>query len=151
MSTCHASQSTLSIHPVALSSQKEVVRLLSLEHGFKKASELTGVPYGVVRQWSVRGKWKTSQNVTSPVQTAVNNVQNELQESERETRLSLARSTRRLAKDSETVSLRDSKHVKNVAQTAAIVHNWDQKAAQTNVMVNVALLGIDPKEVRGSG
>jgi len=65
--------------------------------------------------------------------------------------LSLARSAARMAKKSETAKLRDSQHVKNVAQTAAIVHKWDQKQIQSNVMVNVALLGINPSEVQVDG
>lgn len=132
--------------------QKEVVRLLSLEHGMKKASELSKVPYDVVRQWSVRGKWKLSQPVTSsPVSVAADNVQSEMQGHERETKLSLARSTARLAKDAEHVTLRDSKHVLNVAKTAAITHRWEGKdQQQASVMVNVALLGINPKDMMHS-
>ena len=36
----------------------------------------------------------------------------------------------------------------NVAKTAAIVHRWEAKADQSqNVIVNVALLGIQPADV----
>jgi hypothetical protein len=71
---------------------------------------------------------------------------------ESETRISLARSVKRLAKDSEQATLRHSGEVKNVAQTAAIVHRWDQKDQATgNVVVNVAILGISPDEVQVKG
>jgi len=136
----------------ATQQQRELVRILYLEHGHQKASELSGVRYDLVRQWASRYGWTEprslalSQDVTKQI---ADTIQDELATSERETRLSLARSTRRLAKDSETVTLRDSKHVKNVAQTAAIVHRWDQKDQSTgNVVVNIALLGIQPSEVQ---
>jgi hypothetical protein len=142
-----------SIYPVASKqTQKELVRLLVLEHGQKVASELSEVPYETVRKWTQRGNWLAkSQSVPRPVQTAVNNVQSELAEAEHETRLSLARSTKRMAKDAEQATLRNSGEVYTVAKTASIVHKWDQKSNQANVVVNVALLGIDPSEVRVSG
>ncbi len=125
--------------------QKEVVRLLSLEHGHKKAAELTGVPHDVVRQWSVRGNWKRSQSVT---QATVDNVAAEIAKLETETRTSLARSAAHMAKSSEKAGLRSSGQVHNVAKTAAIVHRWDAKSENTqNVVVNVALLGVQPAEV----
>jgi hypothetical protein len=138
----------------ATASQKEVVRLLSIEHGHKRAAELTGVPYDVVRQWSVRGKWRTSQNVTSrPVSVAIANVQSELENDERETRASLSRYARKASKEAESVeglaAIGMSQNVHNVAKTAAIVHRWDAKEQQgANVVVNVALLGIDPSTVQ---
>ncbi len=132
---------------------REAVRILAIEHGLKKAAELSGVPYTTVRQWSVRGQWKavpshSNGTVTNVTTGPADALQAELQGHERETRLSLARSSARMAKDAETVTLRDSKHVLNVAKTAAITHRWEgQDKQQTNVMVNVALLGIRPEEM----
>lgn len=131
--------------------QRELVRLLVLEHGLQKASELSGVPYDLVRQWESRRQRKEKQivtSVTNPVQVVAERVESELAENERETRLSLARSAAYLAKKSERTTLRNSNNVKNVAQTAAIVHRWDTKQVQANVMVNIALLGVDPTEVQ---
>lgn len=131
--------------------QRELVRLLVLEHGLQKASELSGIPYDLVRQWESRRQRKEKQivtNVTNPVQIVAERVESELQDNERETRLSLARSAAHMAKKAERSTLRNSGNVKNVAQTAAIVHKWDQKSVQANVMVNIALLGVDPTEVR---
>ncbi len=130
---------------------REAVRILALEHGLKRASELSGVNYQTVRQWSVRGKWKLTPSHSQASITSQNigdTVQAELQEHEKQTRLSLARATSRLSHDAEGVSLRDSKHVLNVAKTAAITHRWEGKdQAQANVMVNVALLGISPQQM----
>ncbi len=36
---------------------REAVRILAIEHGLKKASELSGVNYETVRKWSQRGHW----------------------------------------------------------------------------------------------
>ncbi len=133
----------------ATKDQREIVRLLAIQHGLKKASELANIPHDVVRQWSVRGNWKLSQPVTHSLATvAAANVQSEIEKLECETRSSLARSAAKLARDSETAKLRDSANVKNVAQTAAIVHRWDAKSENTqNVVVNVALLGVQPRDV----
>ncbi len=136
---------------VQTSNQKELVRLLYLEHGHQKASELSGVNYGLVRQWAVRGNWiqerkqALSQNVTKLV---ADNVQSELARLEHKTRTSLARSAANMAEKAETATLRASGQVHNVAKTAAIVHRWDSKSENSqNVVVNVALLGVQPAEV----
>ncbi len=129
--------------------QREIVRLLALQHGLKKAAELANIPHDVVRQWSVRGNWKLSQPVTTSLATvAAANVQSEIERLEHETRSSLARSAAHMAKSSEKASLRSSGQVHNVAKTAAIVHRWEAKSENTqNVVVNVALLGVQPSEV----
>jgi hypothetical protein len=133
--------------------QRNLIRVLSADHDLKTISELTKVPYANVRQIISRSrKQAVSQIVTNPVQAVAERISDELADNERETKLSLARSAKRLAKDAETVTLRDSQHVKNVAQTAAIVHRWDAKEQSAgNVVVNVAILGISPDEVRVKG
>ncbi len=130
--------------------QKDVVRALVLQHGQKVASELSEVPYETVRKWTQRGNW-LSQNVPKHVATTVaDNVASEIARLESETRTSLARSAAKLAKRSESADLEQSGHVHNVAKTAAIVHRWDNKTDQSqNIVVNVALLGVQPSEVSG--
>ncbi len=135
----------------ATKDQREIVRLLTLQHGHKKAAELSGVPYDLVRQWSVRGNWKVvSQPVTTSLATvAADNVASQLQDHERKTKLGLAtyasKQADHLAKNGK---LKDSGHFKNVAGGASIVHRWDAKSENTqNVVVNVALLGVQPSEV----
>ena len=145
----------------ATKTQQELVRLLVLQHGLQKASELSGVPYELVRQWESRRKRRAIKAVQkagvtvsqgNPATIVANNVESELAEAERETKLSLARSVKRLSKDAEQATLRHSGEVKNVAQTAAIVHRWDAKEQSSgNVVVNVAILGIDPSEVSVKG
>jgi hypothetical protein len=132
---------------------KEAIRVLVLQHGQREAARIAGLNEDTVCSWAHRYGW--SKNATSKPQARTGNtklverISDELADAERETKLSLARSTKRLAKDSETVTLRDAGLVKNVAQTAAIVHRWDAKEQnQGNVVVNVAILGISPDEVR---
>ncbi len=134
--------------PAVTTNQKDVVRALVLQHGQKVASELSEVPYETVRKWTQRGNW-LSQNVPKHVATTVaDNVASELAKLESETRSSLARSAAKLAKRSESADLEQSGHVHNVAKTAAIVHRWDAKSENNqNVVVNVALLGVQPAEV----
>ena len=122
--------------------QKELVRLLVIEHGQKVASDLSEVPYETVRKWTQRGNWLTSQSVPRPVQTAVNNVQSELAEAETETKLSLARYARRAAKDSEQLSVRESPYVHKVGQVAGLVHKWGDEKPNQQFTLNVLNLNV---------
>ncbi len=125
--------------------QKELVKLLYLEHGHQKASELSGVNYDLVRQWAHRGNWTPkrieamSQSVTKQV---VDALQHELQTHERETRLSLARSARKLASEAESAELGQSSHVLNVAKTAAVVHKWNDEKQNVSFSLNVLNLNM---------
>jgi len=70
-----------------------------------------------------------------------------LQEHERETKLSLARSARRLAKDAEEATLREAPYVHKAAQVASITHGWSQAEKNPNAILNVALLtGLEKPE-----
>lgn len=117
----------------ATKEQRELVRLLYLEHGHQKASELSQVPYDTVRQWAHRYQWNVhSAPVTNVTRRIADAVQNELAENERETRLSLSRYARRAAKDSEAMSARESPYVKGVAQVASITHKWGENDKASN-------------------
>ncbi len=72
-----------------------------------------------------------------------------LAEHERKTKLGLAKYASDKALElSERGKLTDSGHFKNVAGGASIVHRWDAKSENTqNVIVNVALLGVQPRDV----
>ncbi len=128
---------------------KEAIRLLVVQHGQREAARLAGLNENTVRSWAMRYGWSTATNTQpnghSPL---VQQVASELAKLENETRSSLARSAARLAKRSESADLEQSGHVHNVAKTAAIVHKWDTKEQSSgNVIVNIALLGVDPGTV----
>lgn len=125
--------------------QKELVRLLVLEHGLQKASELSGVDYELVRQWESRRKRRAIKTAVAagvtvsqnPVKAVADRIQDTLVEHERETRLSLARYARRAAKDSESATIRDSPLVHKVAQVAGLVHKWDSEKSSVTFSLNV--------------
>ncbi len=134
--------------------QQETVRLLAQEHDLKTVSKLSGVDYDLVRQWESRRKRRAlkSAGVTlsqTPVKVVADNVQAELSEHERKTKLGLAKYASDKALElAERGKLTDSTHFKNVAGGASIVHRWDAKSENSqNVVVNVALLGVQPSEV----
>lgn len=126
---------------------RESVKTLAIAIGVRKAARRLGLNEDRVLQWSKRGNWlkPTAQppkqgdviTVISPSQALAET----LNDHETETRLSLARSTRRLAKDSEEATLRDADKVYTVAKTAGIVHGWGNDKAQAGFSLNVLNLG----------
>ena len=121
-------------------SKRELVRLLVIEHGQKRASELSGEPYEKVRKWTQRGNWLASQSV--PTKAVVERVSDELADNERETRLSLSRYAKRAAQDSENATLRDAPLVHKAAQVAGIVHKWGDTGVQgQSFTLNVLNMG----------
>jgi hypothetical protein len=135
---------------------KEAIRVLVIQHGQREAARIAGLNEDTVCSWAHRYGW--SKTIASKPQARTGNTQlvekisDELAENERQTRLSLSRYAKKAAQDSEKATLRDSPYVKQAAQTAAIVHRWDQKDQATgNVVVNVAILGISPDEVQVKG
>ncbi len=73
----------------ATKDQREIVRLLYLQHGHKKASELSGFEYDTVRQWAHRGNW-TSDVSQSVTKATVDRVQDVLQQRKHESRTLLS-------------------------------------------------------------
>jgi len=146
-------------HSQAQPIDREAVRVLALSVGLREAARQLGLNEDRVCKWSERGKW-FKPTPQPPKQSDVSSVSkpgeimlNVLTEHKIETRMSLARSVRRLAKRAEKAKLSDSKHVLNVAQTAGhTFEDWQPKqSAGTNVMVNIALLGVEPGQIIDSG
>ncbi len=124
--------------------------MLVLDLGYEKTSERTGIKPATLRQWAKRFAWKVShsqQTVTSVTKPG-DVLLDELAECERETRLGLARYSKRAAKSAEEASLRDAPYVHKAAQVAGIAFKWDAKEQQNNTVVNVAILGIQPADVQ---
>jgi hypothetical protein len=121
---------------------REQVRMLALEIGEKAAADKLGIQYDRVRQWSHRYGWKrptksVQQAVTVVTQPPSLVLADELADNERETRLSLSRYARRVAKDSESATMREAPYVKAVAQVAGITHKWgDQQAGSNHFTLN---------------
>ncbi len=71
--------------------QRELVRLLYLEHGHQKASELSQVPYATVRKWASRYGWtEVCHNVTNATSIAADNVAATLAARKQESRAKLS-------------------------------------------------------------
>ena len=141
---------------------REAVRVLALSVGLREAARQLGLSENRVLQWSKRGNWfkappaplqpPKKSDVISVIKPG-DALLSTLAEHKNETRMSLARSVRRLAKRAEKAKLSDSKHVLNVAQTAGhTFEDWQPKqSAGANVMVNIALLGVEPGAIIDSG
>ena len=113
--------------------QRELVRLLYLEHGHQVASQLSQVPYATVRKWASRYGWDDhTKRVTNVTKAIAERLTDELADNERETRLSLSRYAKRAARDAETASLRDAPYVKAAAQVAGITHKWNDTSSTAN-------------------
>ena len=121
---------------------REAVRLLALEHGLKRASELCDVNYDVVRQWSVRGKWKipVSHSVTK---RAADAIQHELAEHERSTKLGLATYAKRQAEHlAEKGKLADHGAFRNITAGSAQLHAWNEEKSGNVFSLNVLNLNV---------
>jgi hypothetical protein len=132
-----------------------------------------GISQDAVRQRSKRERWMASPKTVAqralakPVTSVSPNalspadaLANVLQEHERETKLSLARSARRMARDAEQATLREAPYVHKAAQVASITHGWrGDKEKNPNAILNIAILTgaeklervIDARECQDSG
>lgn len=123
---------------------KEEVRLLAIEIGVREAARRLGLNEDRVCQWSKRGNWFATPKHIKAKQTPVSTVSKpgdvllqDLAEHERETRLSLAKASRRMAKDCEELPVRHAKLAHTVAQTMAIVHRQGEGSAGQSFNLNV--------------
>ncbi len=126
---------------------KESVRMLAIEIGVRPAARQLGLDEDRVCQWSHRGNWFPAQpdvqrSTVSTVSKPGDVLLRELQTHERETRLSLARSARKLAIEAESAELGQSSHVLNVAKTAGIVHKWNDEKQNVSFSLNVLNLNM---------
>ncbi len=130
--------------------QRELVRLLYLEHGHKKASEISGVEYDLVRQWAHRGNWTPArnQNVSQSVtKTIVDNVQSQLANHAEQTKLGLSAYARRQAEHlASEGKLSDHGAFRNVVAGASQLHGWQADTKPTHFtlnQLNINTLAID--------
>ncbi len=133
---------------------REEVRMLVADLGYDETSKRTGIKQGTLRQWAKRFAWSKpfvhSQAVTTVTCSPADAHAEALAEMESQTRVGLAKFARQ-AVGQINKSVHPAKYTTeahNVAKTAAIVHRWDAKSENSqNVVVNVALLGVQPHEV----
>ena len=158
--------------PKPLNVDWSAVRVLAVAVGVREAARQMGISEDAVRQRSKREGWMASPktvaqralakpvtSVSPDALSPADALANVLQEYERETKLSLARSARRMAKDAEQATLREAPYVHKAAQVASITHSWGEKEKNPNAILNVAILTgaekpervIDARECQDSG
>ncbi len=121
--------------------------MLVADFGYQETAKRTGIKYDTLRKWAQRGKWNQPPAINKPGPHFVPTITTRpsdlhatlLNELERDTKLSLAKYSAKASKDAERATLRDSGHVKEVAQTAAIVHRWNQDKGSTQIL-NIGIL-----------
>lgn len=140
--------------PPPLDVDREQVRMLVMELGCTEAAKRTGIPLNTVLQWSSRGKWlaHTRQPVSLPKSMTPTTVigvikpadalANALAEDSCETRMSLSRSARKMARDAESADLAQAGDVLQVGKLAALTHGWAD-GSQTNVKIAIFGAGVD--------
>ncbi len=131
----------------AIQIDKESVRMLAIEIGVRPAARKLGLNEDRVCQWSKRGNWfpalpDIQQANVSTVSKPGDVLLRELQTHERETRLSLARSARKLATEAESANLGQSGNVLNVGKLAGIVHKWGDEKQNVQFSLNVLNLNM---------
>lgn len=147
------------------------VKVTAIHTGsLKEAAQAHGIEYAAVRMRASREEWpvgrrvhKTAQaaqqmaesqiikasggrvaSVTSAAEAAVNI----LADDSRETRISLSKSFRRLAKDAEKAPLEQAGDVLQVAKGTALVHNWQTSGPATGqaMVINISVLSASPDQ-----
>lgn len=149
--------------PAPLNVNREAVKTLAIALGVRAAAREMGLDESTVRQWSSRGKWfaKPSQPPTvRPVATVTKapaaGMADALARLGESSRVHLAKAGNKASKHFAKLTggkvARQSGDFKNIAQALAPVHGWtDKSGPAANVMVNVALLGVNPGELGASG
>ncbi len=131
--------------PKPLNVNREEIRQLVLVHGVREAARLTNLSFSTIGAWSRRFGWlKTAHTPIAPVLPAsmqptthaayvapADALAARLGEDEKETRISLSKAARNLAKKAETAELNEAPFVLAGAKVSSLVHRWESQPAQT--------------------
>ena len=141
--------------PPATATQKvnrEEIRMLVAHYGYEETSRQTGIKAGTLRQWSKRYHWKAPiphiQETVTTVTKPSDILARTLQERKNKSALHLSKYVLDASKEAKRSNgnLKLAQDVRHVAATRA--HLWpEQKQEQPAVLVNIGLLGIDPRSV----
>lgn len=132
---------------------KDKVRMMVADFGYAETSARLNIKQGTLRKWAHDGKWKQpfthSQAVTTVTEPSVAHAE-ALAELKGQTKLSLARSAARMAKDCEELPVKHAKLAHTVAQTYGIVHEIGENKGQAPFTLNVLNMGTLDLAVRSS-
>jgi hypothetical protein len=136
-------QSTLAAKKIPV--DREKVRMMVQDLGYTETSKQLNIKRDTLYQWAKRHGWNTPIVHAQETVRTVRPVQEQhavvLAEHESETRMSLARASRRMAKDCEELPVRHAKLAHTVAQTASIVHRWGEEQGKGGFTLNVLNMG----------
>ena len=134
--------------------------------GLREIARKMEIPEGTVLAHAKRHGWtqqiqvatQQQSDAITPVQSVPQSLLPYLSEHERETKLSLARSARRMAKDAEQATLREAPMCTRQRRWRD-THGWGEREKNPNAILNVAILTgaekpervIDARECQDSG
>ncbi len=134
---------------------KEAVRILVQSVGYTEAANQTGIDRNTLYQWNRRYAWnvpvvhsqeKRVRTVRSPADAHAAVLQDRKEQSAGYLSKYAVNASEDAAKLNGKARLKQAQNVRHVA--AVREHLWPQeKQQQTNVMVNIALLGVQPSEI----
>ncbi len=128
--------------------------MLVQDTGYREASLQTGIPEPTLRQWAKRGGWNGrfvphAQAVTTVTRSPAEAQAAIIARNGAETKLNLSEYAKKQAEAlAKRGKLKDHHAFRNVTAGSSQLHGWEAKQDQPAVMVNVAILGIDPASVR---
>lgn len=130
--------------------------MLVLEYGPREAARMVGLNENTVNQWSARGGWLEHIKPAAPkmpksmqptrvsgVTRPADALKNAMLEDNNETRASLSRATRKLARKAESADLPDATKVLSVAKTASLLHGWDKQTGAIRISVFAQTVSMD--------
>lgn len=142
--------------PAALPVDYPGLRLLAAQgHTLDQLAAMAGVSVNTLKARSAREGWQQKGKALElKIQRAVENKQmkphatsavailaSQMEEDNRETRLSLSKAARKMAKEAETAELSQAADVLQAAKTAALIHKWEGSEGSTTL--NLAFFDSD--------
>ena len=135
---------------------KEAIKTLVVAYGPREAARRSGLNEDTVCAWAARKGWKQIRKIPQAIckQDPADALASTLLQDSEATRIGFSIASRKAA---ESLAERSAGYLldKDTAQAAkhwhgvaAGTHGWEAKSEQPAVMVNVAILGVDPDSVR---
>lgn len=116
---------------------REAVRILAIEHGLKRASELSGVNYETVKKWSQREHWNSvvpHSQVIVPAVPIADTVAAEHSKNKHESRINLGRYA--VSASKEAVSAENKLKIARNVRDIAAVHStlWPEDQYERGIL-----------------
>jgi hypothetical protein len=137
---------------------KEAVKTLVVAYGQREAARRAGLSENTVKSWCLRYGWQQA-NSSHPNRTQGpgDALKTQLELDSEASKIGFSKASRKAAENLATKSPRTlldkdtAQAAKHWHGIASGTHGWEEKQQQAQVMVNIALLGIDPQSVQVQG